>query len=286
MGDCGGDNIRRCHAITIRSPAFESEKTMRTLIVIPARINSSRLPRKLLLAETGQPLICYATEQAVRSGHDVIVASDSPEILNTVRKVIGRSCSITGEHPNGTSRAAELAQRDANGMQILDGHDAYCVVQADYPEIPPALIDAVIDGLEQYPEWDCATAAVGRFRNRAEYEDENRVKVMRTVDGIAIDFARKPPAIPGSYVGQSLEKLPTNCLHIGIYCYRRAALLHYAAAGPCEREQAKSLEQLRALDLKMKMGVVLWPEMVHGIDTREDYEAFKVRQLTKVAAAR
>lgn len=243
---------------------------MRTLIVIPARLASVRLPRKVLLAETGKPLIQHVIEQAneCKACNDyaprvaVEGGGDDPqwEINSAVEDL--RCClRTTGKHPSGTSRAgATLAAEFTRGLQW----DAICVVQCDVPEISPALIDQVIESLERHPEWDCATAA---YRCDGS-GNQNRVKALMLqseIDssyGIARDFSRLADS---------------DFIHIGIYCYRRDALLKYAAAGPCEREQDESLEQLRALHIGLKMGVVLTEHAPAGIDTPEDYAAFVAR---------
>lgn len=247
---------------------------MKTLIVIPARLESTRLKRKLLLAETGKPLLLHtierAEEWAVRHQPElsamlyVLVAADCEAIQVALTGYGWRgACVRTGEHPNGTSRMADAARR------ISDEWECFVNVQADEPEIDPALIDEVVTALEQHPEWDCATAAIGPFIGDKTIADVNKVKVWIGFGSTAEEFTRTPvPAVDNQqWLG----------LHIGLYAYRREALLKYAAAGPCEREQAESLEQLRALHIGLKMGVVLTDKQSHGIDTAEDYAAFVAR---------
>ena len=257
---------------------------MKTLIVIPARLDSTRLPRKLLLRETGKPMIAHVIDQACMSTgpSDIFVVApneDAPAIWtasgfseNYSRERRWPKVFNTADHPNGTSRAAQAVLFADQVDDRPDGWwDAYCIVQADEPEIDPKLIDAVVAGLEQHPEWDCATAGV------IENGDDNPNRVWVSFrDWIALDFAR------GRKIVDSLaaDRVPGKNLlrHVGIYAYRREALLKYAAAGPCQREQEESLEQLRALHIGLKMGVVLWEGEHHGgIDTREDYDAFVAR---------
>lgn len=258
---------------------------MKTLIVIPARLASSRLPRKLLLRETGKPLIAHVIDQACKATvpDDILIVApngDFAEIWTAAgfsehhsRERRWPKVANTGDHPNGTSRAAQAALFADQLDDRLDGWwEAYCIVQADEPEIDPALIDLVVSELEKHEEWDCATAC-GPLANMnwGDVCNESRVKAFIGGDGLATDFARRPASVnPRTY---------DKCgLHIGIYAYRRDALLRYAAAGPCEREQAESLEQLRALHIGLKMGVVLWDgEHFGGIDTAEDYADFVAR---------
>jgi 3-deoxy-manno-octulosonate cytidylyltransferase (CMP-KDO synthetase) len=261
---------------------------MRTIIIIPARLNSTRLPRKLLLAETGVSLIEHVARQCYHchAPDEMILAApndDATEISNAVRRQVFTTSSwpkvahTASHHPNGTSRAAQVMLFADQICQRPDGWwEAYCIVQADYPEIPPELIDEVVNQLEQHPDWDCATACgpLGGSITWEECFDGNRVKVFLGDDNCAVDFSRDSRGLnPLNY-----DRLG---IHIGIYCYRRAALLRYSAAGPCEREQAESLEQLRALHIGLKMGVVPWDKPVAGIDTREDYDLFVKRWKSK-----
>ena len=234
---------------------------MKTLIVIPARLESTRLPRKLLLAETGKPVLQHTWNQAIQTGLQCVVATGDLWIANSVLHY-GIYVQNMKEHPNGTSRAAEFIEQSSQ-------FDAYCIVQGDEPEIDPKLIDAVIDGLEQHPEWDCATAGADIGQSWADRINPNRVWAWVDYDtSLARNFRRNGGELHGAH----------SWRHIGIYCYRREALLKYAAAGPCEREQSESLEQLRALHIGLKMGMVLWQGEHHGgIDTREDYDAFVKR---------
>lgn len=249
---------------------------MRTLIVIPARLESTRLPRKLLLAETGMPLLAHTFIQACKTK----IASDEPPAIAYATSddwsaiIIGPARFLpTGSHPNGTSRMAEVAD--------YSGYDCYVDVQADEPEIDPRLIDEVVQQLEHHPEWDCATAAIGDYRSdtvsRAS-PSSNVVKVQVTEDDVehdwlAHDFSRSVQ----TFRAEDERGFVRAWHHIGIYAYRREALLKYAAAGPCQREQDESLEQLRALHIGLRMGVVLTDHQSHGIDTREDYDAFVKR---------
>lgn len=243
---------------------------MRPLIIIPARLESTRLPRKLLLRETGKSVLQHTWEQAIQVGERCIIATGDLAIANDVLHY-GVFVQNMQEHPNGTSRLAEFVTPTAP-----DGFDLICIVQADEPEIDPKLIEAVIDGLEQHPEWDCATAAkCNPSLSIEEQANRNRVTVYAYGNGLCRDFTRGED---WTSLYDESDPIANFGRHIGIYCYRREALLKYAAAGPCEREQAESLEQLRALHIGLKMGVILWDGEHHGgIDTREDYDAFVKR---------
>lgn len=258
---------------------------MTSVIIIPARLESTRLPRKLLLRETGKPLLRHVYEQALKSCADAVnVIGDCKAMTEEIAKFVPPGSYATSliEHPNGTSRAAEAWEEMIADFRPDGGDmDTICILQGDVPEIAPALIDQVITELEQHLEWDCATAAVGDYRTdtvaRAS-PSPHVVKVQVTEGDVeddweAHDFARNVQA----FSAEDERGHVRAWHHIGIYAYRREALLKYAAAGPCQREQDESLEQLRALHIGLRMGVVLTDEAPAGIDTREDYDAFAER---------
>ena len=224
---------------------------MKTLVVIPARLESTRLPRKLLLAETGKPLILHTADVAAWSGYEYVVASDSEEILRVCEDADVPTFR-TGEHPNGTSRMAEVAKARP---------DVECFInlQADEPDLRPAVIDLLALELELSPAFGCYT--LGRPAKPEDYHNSNRVTVVSTNRWVR-DFFRGVSSV----------------VHIGIYAYRRASLLWYSEVPPSPREQSEKLEQLRALEHGLPIGVTYidcdWP----GIDTREDYDAFVKRR--------
>lgn len=236
---------------------------MKTLIVIPARLASVRLPRKLLLAETGKPLIAHVAEvarSAIPSASMAVVFGGTEAEWIEFRTVMRGQCCLSGDHPNGTSRAAEFHE------SVGCNYDTVVILQADEPEIDPAHVRELVAQLEQHPEWDCATLGHAVAPEIADEMRKNRNRVTVFFDSkgeCATNFTR----------GDDLGYV----FHIGIYAYRTEALRRYAAAGPCERETAESLEQLRALHIGLRMGVVLVDHRGHGIDTREDYDAFVKR---------
>ncbi|MBW3539762.1 MAG: NTP transferase domain-containing protein, partial [Planctomycetes bacterium] len=127
---------------------------MRTVGIIPARLASSRLPRKLLLAETGRPLIQYAWEAACRANalDEVLVAADCEEIAAAVRRFGGRA-ELTGEHASGTDRVAEVVRRACPDAELIVN------LQGDEPEMDPANIDRLVETLRRHPTAEMATLA-------------------------------------------------------------------------------------------------------------------------------
>jgi 3-deoxy-manno-octulosonate cytidylyltransferase (CMP-KDO synthetase) len=246
---------------------------MRALGVIPARLQSTRLPRKLLLDDTGKPLIQYTWEATCRAASlsEVIVATDSLEIAEVVRAFGGR-CELTGEHPSGTDRIAEVVRRCDLAADILVN------VQGDEPEIDPAQIDAMVETLAEHPHAEMSTLATP-ITTRAERDDPCCTKVVCAADGRALYFSRLP--IPFCRDSDPDELLRTDSpwkLHLGLYAYRRAFLLQLAESPPSRLEQLEKLEQLRALEMGARIEVALVNHPSVGIDTPDDYARFVARQ--------
>ena len=137
----------------------------RVIAVIPARIDSSRFPAKMIAKETGKPLIQYAWENAIESASvtDVFIATDSDEIA-TICTDFGAKVIMTGEHPNGTSRIAEAVQNIECDVVVN--------MQGDEPELSASVIDAAIDVLG-----DCSMATAACQLQEDELENENVVKI-------------------------------------------------------------------------------------------------------------
>jgi 3-deoxy-manno-octulosonate cytidylyltransferase (CMP-KDO synthetase) len=252
---------------------------MRVYGIIPARLQSSRLPRKLLLADTGKPLLQYTWEQSCRakSLHGVIVATDSDEIARAVRGFGGR-VEMTGEHPSGTDRVAEVVRRSCRDAQIIVN------IQGDEPEIDPTHIDLLVKTLSDRPGIEMSTLATP-ITSRRELDDHSCNKVVCADDGRALYFSRS--TIP--YVRDSVwdELLQTNSpwlLHLGLYAYRAEFLLKLAKLPPSRLERLEKLEQLRVLEMGANIQVAVVEQRSVGIDTPEDYARFVERMRSRSAA--
>lgn len=247
------------------------------IAIIPARLASTRLPNKVLLAETGKTLIQHVCEAAARSSRlsELVVATDDPRVDAAVRSFGGRVVMTSPDHPNGTSRLAEACER--LGLPPGGPSDPVIVnVQGDEPEMDARLIDAVVDAiLAAAPGVVASTAAV--LATADELVNPNVVKVVRRADGTAMYFSRAP--IPHDRDGSApAEARPLR--HVGLYCYRRSFLSRYARLAPTPLEQAEKLEQLRILEHGMSIAVAVAPRdwaAGAGIDTREQYDAFVER---------
>ena len=240
---------------------------MPTIAIIPARLGSTRFPRKVLASQTGQSLIAHVWERAraAPSIDRVVVATDDAEVVNAVHGFGGESVMTRADHPNGTSRLAEAAAL----LGLAD--DAIIVnVQGDEPELDPGLIDAAV-AVAKETRAEVTTVA-SPFGSGESVDDPNIVKVVRRLDGTALYFSRA--AIPHVRVG---GRPLTPLRHVGIYLYRHAFLKVYAKMGSSPIEQCEMLEQLRVLEHGYSIAVVEHAFFGRGVDTPEQYAEFVAR---------
>ncbi len=238
-------------------------------IVIPARLASTRLPRKLLLRETGKTLIQHAYEAAQRSvrASGVCVAADCDEIFDEVRSFGGQAELTDPAAPSGTDRVAEVARRMTDADIIVN-------LQGDEPEVSGSSIDLAIELLEKNPEAAMSTLATP-IRSRRQLDDPACVKVVFDSVGRAIYFSRSAIPHPRQWSDDLLlSDPPLFHQHVGLYAYRRDFLLKLAAMPPSSLEQTERLEQLRVLQAGYSILVGVIDEPTFGIDTPEDYRAF------------
>jgi 3-deoxy-manno-octulosonate cytidylyltransferase (CMP-KDO synthetase) len=238
---------------------------MRTMIVIPARYASTRLPAKPLLNETGKFLIQHVYERAcqVRGVHGVLIATDDTRIRDAVRSFGGHVAMTREDHPSGTDRIAEVAESHPDVQVFIN-------LQGDEPEFEPSAIEKLAE-IMRAGTAHMATLATP-IRDRATYDNPNCVKVVRSDDGRALYFSRSP--IPFVRDGQPDFSTGDFLLHLGVYAYRRDALLTIAKSPPHPLEQAEKLEQLRMLATGGTIGLEVIPQAHRGIDTPTDYAAF------------
>ncbi|MDG2390060.1 MAG: 3-deoxy-manno-octulosonate cytidylyltransferase [Planctomycetaceae bacterium] len=246
---------------------------MRVVGILPARLSSTRLARKPLLAETGKTLIQHTWEAAsqAKSLDAVIVAADCDELAAAV-KSFGGHVELTGEHPSGTDRIAEVVERCCPEAEIIVN------IQGDEPEIDPAHVDAAVAALEAHPDWQMTTL-VTPLTDPELLASPNVVKAVCADDGRALYFSRS--VVPFSRDESVEEVLKSGNSpwrhHIGLYAYRREFLLQLTQLPPSPLEQLEKLEQLRALENGATIGVVEVAESAPGIDTPEDYQQFVAR---------
>jgi 3-deoxy-manno-octulosonate cytidylyltransferase (CMP-KDO synthetase) len=254
------------------------EVSMKVYGIIPARLQSSRLPKKLLLDETGKPLLQYTWEQSCRAKSlaGVIVATDSDEIARAARR-FGARVEMTGEHPSGTDRIAEVVRRSCRDAQIIVN------IQGDEPEIDPTHIDLLVKTLVDHPGVEMSTLATP-ITSRRELDDHSCNKVVCAEDGRALYFSRATIPYARDVVWEEL--LQTNSpwlLHLGLYSYRVEFLLKLTQLPPSKLEKLEKLEQLRVLEMGANIQVAVVEQRSVGIDTPEDYARFVDRMRARAA---
>jgi len=239
-------------------------------IVIPARLGSTRLPRKVLRPLHGKPLLQWVWEAARASAAEqVIVAADDAEVLDACR-AFGADARLTAaSHQSGTDRIDEIARTAGWSDDTLVVN-----LQGDEPLMPPALIRQAAALLAGDAGADIATLC-HPLHAREEWLNPNMVKLVMDTSGYALYFSRAP--IPWKREGTSAESpLPQGLAfrHIGLYAYRVGALRRFSALPPAPLEQCEMLEQLRALShgLRIKVGISEAPPP-RGVDTEDDLAA-------------
>lgn len=230
---------------------------MKIACIIPSRYASSRLPGKPLRMIAGETLVHRVYERAAlaKLPDIVIVATDNEKIESEVKSFGGRVMMTSPDHPTGTDRLAEVAAS-------LPDYDIVVNVQGDEPFINPDVIDSLAKMLAERDDLDMTTAAAPLKED--EYDDPSAVKVVVNQKGEALYFSRS--LIP--YPRNEFSVPPLK--HVGIYAYRRDFLLAYAGMKQTPLEKTESLEQLRALEMGYKIGVIRIDSEDIGIDTEED----------------
>lgn len=250
------------------------------IAIIPARMGATRFPGKPLASDTGLPMIVHVCQQAAKAAYvaNVVVATDSIEIVRAV-KAHGHDAVMTGaHHDNGTSRLAEAVRT----MGLRDSQPIVNV-QGDEPEIDPHIIDAALLALttrQQPPNTNplrLGTVA-SPMTDPSQHYDPNIVKVVTgliepdTATAQALYFSRAP--IP---YDRDHNAAARPLRHVGIYAYSGMALTHYAGLPPTPLEQAEKLEQLRWLEHGLPIQAAIRNTTHQGIDTPEQYQAFVQR---------
>jgi 3-deoxy-manno-octulosonate cytidylyltransferase (CMP-KDO synthetase) len=240
-----------------------------TIVVIPARMASARLPGKPMADIHGIPMIVHVWRRAVEANVGrVLVAAAEIEIADAVREEGGDAIVTQPGHPSGTDRIAEA-------LSLRDPHREYRFVvnlQGDIPVIDPLSIQRCLAGLVNEAA-DIATISA-EIRDPADAANPNIVKAVAPLSGDReVAFARDFVRVLGP------EHAPPFWHHIGVYAYKRAALERFVALPVSRREAERRLEQMRALDNGMKIAVVRVDTVALGVDTRADLDI--ARQLLR-----
>jgi 3-deoxy-manno-octulosonate cytidylyltransferase (CMP-KDO synthetase) len=265
------------------NPQYNIHRT--TVVIIPARLASTRLPEKALLDIAGKPMICRVAERALAASNvdRVIVATDSETILNVVR-LNGMEAVMTSEsHPSGTDRIAEIAASVPEAEIIVN-------LQGDEPLISPETIERAVDRM--HVEFDSPNGAgiVTTWEPIESYLDLTNFDLVKVVVGEqeqAVYFSRSPVPCPRDLIKKygspeqavtaHPEFLKLFRKHTGLYVYRRDVLLGFTSWPQTKLERLESLEQMRALERGVVIRVIKASTPSTGVDTIEDLE--RVRKL-------
>ena len=238
---------------------------MNNLIIIPARLESSRLPNKPLADICGTPMIIHVLNRGLESKcGDVVVATSNIEIRDVVESYGSKAIMTDSKHPSGSDRIYEA-------LNIIDNKNKYKNIvnlQGDLPTIDPGLIKLTFKLIENNKEADISTLG-GTIKDINELKDPNVVKAyVKNIDQplYADNFIRSPE-------GYDSNKLYH---HLGIYGYKRKSLEKFIKTKQSKREKEFKLEQLRALDNGMKIAIDLINQIPIGVDTKDDL--YKVRK--------
>jgi 3-deoxy-manno-octulosonate cytidylyltransferase (CMP-KDO synthetase) len=244
-------------------------ESLRFSVLIPARMASTRLPNKPLAEINKLPMVVRVAQRAaLSSAAQVVVAADSPMIIQACEEYGVRAVLTRADHPSGSDRLAEACA-------LLGLHDDEVVVnvQGDEPLIDPALINAVARLLQDRPDCAMSTAAHA-IDQLADYLNRNIVKVVLDARNTALYFSRAPIPLGRDFDGTAwwqASSMPPPLRHVGIYGYRSGFLCEFPSLPQAPIEQLESLEQLRALWHGHRIAVHITqnpPGM--GVDTPED----------------
>jgi 3-deoxy-manno-octulosonate cytidylyltransferase (CMP-KDO synthetase) len=231
------------------------------LILIPARMASTRLPGKPLADIAGEPMIVHVWRRAMESNVGrVWVATDSEAIVEAVEKSGGQAVMTRSDHASGTDRIHEALEKLDPGRAV----DIIVNMQGDLPTLDPTNLAAAVALLED-PAVDIGTLTAG-IAKREERDDPNVVKVVGTPVG--------PARLRALYFTRATAPAGEGPLyhHIGLYAFRRAALERFVALPPSTLEKCEKLEQLRALEAGMRIDVAIVRTVPLGVDTPSDLE--------------
>ena len=239
----------------------------KTAIIIPSRLNALRLPNKPLKLINGKEMILHVHDAAVRAEiGDVIVATPNVEIFNIVKKHGGHAQITRSNHKTGSDRIFEVFEK-----KLEKSVDTIINLQGDMPNINSKSIKNLADHLNRN-SCEIATLA-SRLDLKKEAQDENICKVVTTGDisqysfAEALDFYRLPANMNFDFTYH----------HIGIYAFTNKALMRYVGLKRSKLEISRNLEQLRALENKMKINVGYTEELPLSVDTEEDF--LKVKKI-------
>ena len=231
---------------------------MNPIILIPARLRSTRLPDKCLADIGGEPMIVRVMQRALESGAGpVLVAAAEQSIVDAVHEAGGQAVLTEPDLPSGSDRIMEALDK----VDPDRSYDTIINVQGDLPTVDPLTISSTVKVLSDDPSVDISTP-VAEISREEERTNPSVVKAVFGANRYALYFTRATaPTGDGPHYH-----------HIGMYAYRRAALEKFVALPPGMLEQREKLEQLRALEAGMRIAVVIVDTVPLGVDTSDDLE--------------
>ena len=240
-------------------------ESLKAIVVIPSRIASTRLPNKPLADICGKPMVVHVWERAIAAKiGDVVVATDSPDIVAAVESVGGCAVMTSPDHASGSDRIFEAVEKH-------DPEGKYQIVvnlQGDLPCIEPEVLGRVMQPLNADPDVDIFTI-ITKMMDTSDRMKPNHVKAVMEMSqqdhtiGRALYFSRSP-------VPYSKEEDAEYYRHLGLYAYRRQALKRFVSLPASAIEKRESLEQLRALAAGMRIDAAVVETNSVEVDTPED----------------
>ncbi len=240
-------------------PGAPHPNRMHVLGVIPARLASSRLPRKVLREIAGRPMIWHVWDRARRAPAlgEVLVATDSDEVLSACARLGIPAMLTSPAHPSGTDRVWEVSRHRPA--------DVYVNIQGDEPLVTSGHLELLVAPFRHRPETQVSTLCIRATADELPRPSVN--KVVRDAEGRALYFSKYP--IPYDRDGVQ----PVRYKHVGLYGYRGEALHRFHGLPPSPLERAECLEQLRFLENGIPIVVMETNEATIGVDTEEDLRA-------------
>lgn len=241
------------------------------ICIIPARLNSSRFPKKLLAMAHGKTVLQRTYECAARCGKldELFVATENDEIADHVQSFHGKVIWTSSQCQNGTERIAEALQKEPH----LQKASVIINLQGDHPLTSPTTLERIVDELLNDPSADVSTA-VRALQSLDDYRSPHVVKCVFDHQHRALYFSRSP--IPHS---KNESKAVCGFQHIGLYGYRPSFLLKIKEMQDTGLQRSEDLEQLRFLELGYKIKVAVVEDEALGIDTPQDLEKLEKRLL-------
>jgi len=231
------------------------------MIIIPARLNSSRFENKILVDILGLPMV-IRTAKAVSSLDDVVIATDSQEVIDLAKEHEIKAVLTSSEHQSGTDRINEAV----NILNLADD-EVVVNVQADEPFIEVEVVQSVIDKVQKLKDRAFTMVSCYKEISSEMADDPNHVKVICDDNDDAIYFSRSKIPYHRDHYNSSQYKG-----HLGIYGFTKKSLNTFCSFTPSVLEETEKLEQLRAISNSSKINMVKVSSNSFGIDTKEDLE--------------